>query len=172
MIIRIIRGMKTFWTTFFIFTFVIPGIAQTADQNAIGRKEGNEQWRVLADSGRYHEAINILMDSIHMSKQKNRNRKSDYWHAGQLFAFNNEYDSAIVYIKKSTGFFDTLLDREWRLYYKGTLAFLKRDKKKLRHEYDKLSKKHSDYYYFNTCKLKALYDNFDQPYRVAYDPAL
>jgi len=80
----------------------------------------------------------------------------------------HEYAIAIEYIKKSTGFFDKIIDREWRLYYNGTIAFLKKDMRKLKICHDKLWNRHSGYYYFNACKLKALYENFEKPYRVAF----
>lgn len=102
-----------------------------------------------------------------MNKHKNKN--AIFWHIGQLYAYNNEYNYAIEYMKKSTSFLDQLFDREWRLYYKGTIAFLKKDMKNLKNYNDKLWNKHSEYYYFNACKLKALYDNFDKSYKLAYD---
>jgi len=158
--------MKIFLYSLIILTFFSTSIAQTTKKNYICKKAEKELWRELADSGRYHDAINILLDSIQTSKQKNKN--GTYWHIGQLYASNNEYAFAIKYIKKSTSFFDKLFDREWRLYYNGTIAFLNKDKKKLKICNDKLWKKHSEYYYFNACKLKALYENFDKPYKLAY----
>jgi len=159
--------MKIFFYTLTIFTFLSTTTAQTTNCNDLCRKESNELWRELADNGKYQEAIKILLDTIQTSKQKNKN--VTYWHIGQLYAFNNEYTSAIEYMKKSTSFLDKVFDREWRLYYNGTIAFLKKDKKKLKNYNDKLWKKHSDYYYFNACKLKVLYENFDKPYKLAYD---
>ena len=144
-------------------------IAQTTTTNDTCKKVKQELWRELADSNRYHEAINILLDSIIISRQDNK--KGMYWHVGQLYAYNNEYSFAIEYLKKSTNCFDRIFDREWRLYYKGTIAFLEKDKKKLKRCNDKLCKKHSAYYSFNSLKLKALYDNFDKPYKLAYESA-
>ena len=45
------------------------------------------------------------------------------------------------------------------------LFFLKKDMRKLKICHDKLWNRHSGYYYFNACKLKALYENFEKPYR-------
>ncbi len=161
--------MKILFYTLIIFTFLATSSAQTTKKSYVCKKETKELWRELADSGKYHDAIKILLDSIQTSKHKNKN--GTYWHIGQLYAYNNEYDFAIEYMKKSTSFFDQLFDREWRLYYKGTIAFLKKDKEKLKKYNDKLWNKHSAYYYFNACKLKALHDNFDKPYKLAYDEA-
>jgi hypothetical protein len=159
--------MKIFLYSLFMFTFFSATIAQTTNNNYICKKAEKELWRELADSGSYNDAITILLDSIPTSKQKDKHR--NYWHLGQLYACNNEYAIAIEYLKKSTGFFDKIIDREYRLYYNGTIAFLKKDKQKQKICNDKLWNKHSDYYYSNACRLKALYDNFEKPYKVAYD---
>lgn len=149
-----------------ILTYFSTSMAQTTNKS-ICKKEAKELWRELADSGRFDDAINILLDSIQKNKQKEKS--SYYWHVGQLYACNNEYTKALAYMKKSTNFFDKLFDREWRLYYNGTIAFLKKDKKKLKKSNDKLWNKHSDYYYHNACKLKLLYENFEKTYREVYD---
>jgi hypothetical protein len=159
--------MKTLLYIFVLFAFIPVCYSQTTNESDVSKKETKEIWRELADKGKYHEAINILLDSIQTGKPKNKN--GAYWHVGQLYAFNNEYDCALKYMKESTGFFNRLFDREWRLYYKGTIAFLKRDKKKLGICNDKLWNKHSGYYSFNAHKLKALYENFDKSYKVAYE---
>ncbi|HOH84699.1 MAG TPA: hypothetical protein PLI16_08825, partial [Bacteroidales bacterium] len=91
--------MKILFHILLVFTFFSASMAQTTSKDYVCRKETKELWRELADSGRYHEAINILMDSIQTSKQKNK--KSAYWHVGQLYACNNEYEVAIEYLKKS-----------------------------------------------------------------------
>ncbi len=159
--------MQIFLYLLVALTFHFNCIGQTTGNNYYSQKLENELWRALADSGKYNDAINILLDSLNTNKHKNNH--GTYWHVGQLYACNNEYAFALKYIKKSTSFFDKLFDREWRLYYKGTIAFLKKDKEKLKIYNYKLWNKHSDYYYFNACKLNALYDNFDKPYLVAYN---
>jgi len=159
--------MKIFLFSFIImFVFFSTGVAQTTNMNNKCRKDSKELWRELADSGRHNDAINILLDSIQKSKKKDKYRNN--WHLGQLYACIDEYDIAIEYIKKSTGCFDVIMDREWRLYYKGTIAFLKKDKRKLKVCNTRLWNKHSDYYYINACRLNALYENFEKPYRVAF----
>lgn len=115
----------------------------------------------------HSDAIAVLLDSIQNRKQKENNW--NYWHLGQLYACINEYAIAIEYLKKSTSCVDKIVDREWRLYCNGTIAFLKRDKRKLKIYYDKLWNKHSSYYYFNACMVKLLYENFEKPYREVYE---
>jgi tetratricopeptide (TPR) repeat protein len=161
------KQYKCAFYTLIIFCFFF--FTSTAQTTSTCKKETKDLWRELADSGKYQDAIDVLLDSLQTSKQKNKHEI--YWHVGQLYAFNNEYDSAIENMKKSTNFFNKIFDREWRLYFNGTIAFLKKDKKKLKSYSEKLWKKHSGYYYFNAFKLKALYENFNMPYKLAYDEA-
>lgn len=157
-------SIKTF---LFIYLLIFPLIfyAQSSSEKYSCKKENPELWRVFSDEGKYKEAIKIILDSINANKSINKS--ADYWHIGQLYAFDNEYKTAIVYMKKSSGYFIRLFDREWRLYYKGTIAFLERNKKKLKKYNTKLWKKHSGYYYKNACTLNNLYENFDKTYKEA-----
>jgi len=146
--------MKLLFYFVLICTSFAACFAQTSDSNAGCNKEATAYWRQLADSGRYNEAIEVLLDSI--QKDNHKADRRNYWHVGQLYAFNNEYAEAIEYMKKSTGFFDKIFDREWRLYYNGTIAFLSRNKHKLNDCNEKLWNRHTQYYYVNACRLKSL----------------
>lgn len=152
--------LKIYLSFILMFAFSCVNFAQNTNKTYTCKIQTKELWRELADSGRYNEAIKILLDSADICK----NSKSIYWHIGQLYACNNDYDLAIKYMKKSSSFFDKLFDKEWRLYFNGTLAFLNRDKKKLNFYYQKLWKKHSEYYYSNAFLLKTLNENFDLNY--------
>lgn len=159
--------MKTIkYLLFFIFLiFPLFFYAQSSAEKYSCKKEKPELWRLLSNEGKYKDAIKLLLDSLQANKTKNKS--ADYWHIGQLYAFDNDYKNAIFYIKKSSGFFDRLFDREWRLYYKGTIAFLKKDKEKLKTYNTKLWIKHSEYYYKNACTLNNLYENFEKTYSEA-----
>ena len=63
-----------------------------------------------------------------------------------MYACNNDYENAIKYIKKSSSIFNRMFDEGWRWYYKGTIAFLDRDKDKLYHYYSKLNNSNTGYY--------------------------
>ncbi|MCK9498806.1 MAG: hypothetical protein M0Q45_04795 [Bacteroidales bacterium] len=128
-----------------------------------------EKWRIFAEEEKYSQALEILFDSIESSNCKNKN--SIYWHIGQVYAYDNDYQTAIKYLKKSSDIFSLTFDRDWRLYYKGTIAFLKRDKNKLEKIGTKLCAKHSAYYYRNVCVVKSLNENFDDTYKNAYEKA-
>jgi hypothetical protein len=151
--------------SFIFLIFPLIFYAQSSVEKYSCKKEKPELWRLLSEEGKYKDAIKVILDSLNANKT--RNKSADYWHIGQLYAFDNDYKTAIVYIKKSSGFFNRLFDREWRFYYKGTIAFLKRDKKKLKTYNTKLWEKHSEYYHKNACTLNNLYENFEKPYKEA-----
>ncbi len=158
------KSYKISLLLFYIFLlFPLIFYAQSSSEKYSCKNEKPELWRVLSDKGKYKEAIKVIFDSLQANKK--RNKSADYWHIGQLYAFDNDYKTAIVYIKKSSGCFSKIFDREWRLYYKGTIAFLKRNKKKLKKYNTKLLKKHSEYYYKNAFTLTNLYENFDKTYK-------
>jgi len=140
--------------------------AQDESEPGLCKKRKLEKWEELANKGKYKDAIDELVNYININPKKNKHR--DYWHLGQLYAFDDNYHKALKYFRKSTNIFDKLADREWKLYYKGTIAFLKRDKDKLKRTIDKLLKMHSLYYKENANRLKALYDNFEKTYLEAY----
>ena len=160
------HNMKLTFCFFIVCSLMPTCYPQVMENNGLSTSETKEKWRALADEERYHEAISILLDSLQNIQKKNKH--ANYWHIGQLYACNNEYNFAVKYMKKSTNFLDKLFDREWRLYLNGTLAFLKRNQPKLKVCNDKLLHKHSDYYKFNVCTLNALYENYDKPYKLAY----
>lgn len=160
------KSYKISLLLFYIFLlFPLIFYAQSSSEKYSCKNEKPELWRVLSDKEKYKEAIKVIFDSLQANKK--RNKSADYWHIGKLYAFDNDYKTAIVYIKKSSGFLIRLFDREWRLYYKGTIAFLERDKKRLKTYNTKLWEKHSEYYYKNACTLNNLYQNFDKSYKEA-----
>jgi len=103
-----------------------------------------QKWELLSQEGKYEEAIIELQKQIVLGDKKSKHK--DYWHLGQLYAFENDYATAVVYIKKSTNTIDLLVDKYWKYYYKGTIAFLQRKKNKLHKYYKKMQKEKSEYY--------------------------
>jgi hypothetical protein len=140
--------------------------AQTDQNKYVCKKLEKEHWRELSEQGKFKEAISELFDTLQHQKQVHKH--AVYWHIGQLYAFDNDYDNAIRYLKKSAHIFDKLADREWRLYFKGTIAFLQKDKEKLKKFCDKLWNKHTGYNEKNALMLKALYENYDKTYREIF----
>ena len=151
---------------YFLFILIISQsfaiFAQTTQNNYVCKKLEKEHWRELSEQGKFKEAITELFDTL--QHQKHVHKLAVYWHIGQLYAYDNDYEKAVHYLKKSTNIFDKLADREWRLYFKGTIAFLQKDKEKLKKCHDKLWNKHTAYNEKNALVLKDLYENFDKTY--------
>ncbi|MDD2634749.1 MAG: hypothetical protein PHW82_04550 [Bacteroidales bacterium] len=153
-----------------LITFQLHNIGIFAQADSTGflcRTRELQAWEVLSQNGKYEEAIVELTQQIDLDNKRLNNK--DYWHLGQLYAYKNDYIIAIYYLKKSTNLFDRIFDKEWRFYYKGTIAFLKRDKDKLLKYYEKLQKQNSTYYKRNANTLKSLYENFEKGYFEAYN---
>lgn len=87
-------------------------------------------WRQHAKLGCYHE-IGVLIDRY---LEKNKERLLDWqvlgvtWHAGQMYAFNNEYNVAIIRFEQSINQDESenspLL---WNDYVYASIAFLNND---------------------------------------------
>jgi len=125
------------------------------------------KWSKLANEEKYQEAIKVLF--IELKNDSLNDKHSIYWHIGQMYAMNDDYKNAIKYFKKSTQFYFWIFDREYYLYDKGTIAFVKRNKKKLGHCQKILQKKNSYYYRKNLLTIKSLNENFDKSYKEAYN---
>jgi tetratricopeptide (TPR) repeat protein len=148
----------------YLFSFGVSAQIETEAPSC--KKRELQKWELLSQEGKHEEAIVELQKQIDLGDKKSKNR--DYWHLGQLYAYNNDYETAIVCLKKSTNFIGLLFDKYWRYYYKGTLAFLERDKNKLQKYYKKIQKGNSAYYEGNVNTLKSLYNQFDKTYLEAY----
>lgn len=122
-----------------------------------------EEWRMHSNSGNYKKAIECLNQELQKAEHRHQ-KHSILWHLGQMYACENEYDTAIIFLKRSTNLWTCLVDRQFYWYYRGTIAFLKRDKKKLYKYYLKLWPYKNGYYRKNALMLKRLYDNFEKPY--------
>jgi len=108
-----------------LITAQIPG-GRSCNSNYKGTPT---KWSKLADEGKYQEAIDELF--IELEKDSIKNKHSIHWHIAQMYAFDNDYQNAIKYFRKSIKFYIWIFDREYYLYYKGTIAFVKRNKKRL-----------------------------------------
>ena len=158
--------MKALLICFFACIFSLQLFAQTHNME-LSSENQNSKWRDLKREGKYSEAITCLKKEFKVVS--NRRQKHDvYWHIGQMHAFNNNYDSALVYIRKSTSWLTFLVDRQFYWYYRGTIAFLKRDREKLKRYHLKLWSNKNGYYRKNALMLKAMYDYFEKSYEEIY----
>lgn len=80
------------------------------------------EWRKYGHNGQYKKAISIMLNFI----KENLNKIDDYqlggiyWHIGQMYAFDDNYNRAIYFMKKC----GDAIEEE---YKNGTIAFLKGD---------------------------------------------
>jgi len=88
-------------------------------------------WRSLARNGQYEQAGKLIR--AYLKVHKNENVHSLNWHAGQMFAKSADNKQAVKYCKKTYSFFYLWFGghdaKAWYYYGKGTVAFIKRDKK-------------------------------------------
>lgn len=86
-------------------------------------------WRQLAESGSFLEAA-TLIDS-YIKKHKNFNESQTtilYFHAGQMYAFADDYRTAIDRFKRSAYAQEPpQLPLRWNAYVQATIAFLSKD---------------------------------------------
>ena len=125
-----------------------------------------EDWRELSKHGQHVEAASELI-FLSMS-DSTRNKHADYWHIGQVYAFDNQYKKAVFYIRESMKGKSENDDEQFWWYYKGILAFLQKNKNELKKYYDLLEKNHTNYYSNNAKVLKRLFENFEEPYSQAF----
>jgi tetratricopeptide (TPR) repeat protein len=151
---------------FVIIHLLCVDISAQTNTAAVCKKRDLQNWELLSQEGKYDEAIIELQNQIKLGNKDSKHK--DYWHLGQLYAFKNDYATAIIYLKKSTNSFDLLFDKYWRYYYKGTIAFLQRKKKKLQKYHKKMQQAKSEYYKGNATTLESLYLNYEKPYLEAY----
>lgn len=132
-------------------------------------------WRQYAKEGCYYQA-GVLIDNY---LDKNKTILTDWqiigvtWHAGQMYAFNNEYEIAKIRFENSINPNepeDTPI--LWNDYVYATMAFLNNDMPKLKLYRDKIVNGPI----FNGKKLNLdvvenLIQYFGQPYSVAYHPS-
>ena len=131
-------------------------------------------WRKYAESGCYHETGILIEKYIeqHKSDLANWQRIALSWHAGQMYAFNNEYQIAKKMFEDSINL--NLQETEispilWNEYVNASIAFLDKDMSKLKLYREKIAngpdlngKK------ANLDVVDNLIKYFDEPYSLAY----
>lgn len=99
-------------------------------------------WRSVAKKNNYEEAGQLILQYLAEKKQLNDFEIGNlYFHAGQMFAFNNNIEKAVHCFKNS------FLPNEapdapvkWNVYVRGTIAFLNKDFKILSECIEEVSK--------------------------------
>lgn len=136
----------------------------------------HQGWRRLGeDLHCYREAAQLITRYLNT---KTKLTTSDIeilsFHAGQMLAFNNDYESAIPFIEKSFSKslppkYKTYADA-WDAYVNATIAFLERDKPALEAYRDQVAAgpKLPNGEVMNLAVVDRLIKNFSKPYRKAY----
>lgn len=124
-----------------LLVFGFSAIAQTVSQTKIISYEQTIFdsdtccWRKLSADKKYNEAAELVVQYLNNHKHIS-NKHALNWHAGQLFALAGQNDQAKRYFKKTYNVFYKIFGdadmKAWRLYAKGTIAFLEKDQPKLK----------------------------------------
>lgn len=129
-------------------------------------------WRVIDGEGCHEEAIHLI--ELYLDSHKDNLLEWQIsiliWHAGQIYAFIDDYKQAKIRFEKNLIPNELPNDNfKWNAYVKGSIAFLEKDKRALGYaiiELEKATNPHSE----NNLKiLKSFERCFDKPYREAYN---
>jgi|688.fasta_scaffold180682_3 hypothetical protein len=129
-------------------------------------------WRSLAELEKYDEAAKSILFYIQNKQHLDEIQVANlYFHAGQMFAFENNYESAIIYFKKS------ILASEpehapvrWNDYVSASIAFLKRDRETLIFHRDEIAAKGTEIQGVipNLAIVENLLNHIQMPYAEVY----
>jgi hypothetical protein len=136
---------------------------QSFDQNL---PEGG--WRGIKDQ----VSAGQIIDIYHLQSAETLldwQRRTLYWHAGQVYAGADLENVAIARFEKSFNPDEPPEDDfKWNAYVRGTIAFMKRDRSELvRARDDMATSKNPN---VNLSVLEGLLRCFDKPYNEAYGP--
>lgn len=103
------------------------------DFNSFDQSPGTG-WRQLAENGRFLEAADFIDKYIEKHRDLNESEMTIlHFHAGQMYAFANDYETAIERFQKSTYSEEPPeLSVRWNAYVHATIAFLKKDLRRLK----------------------------------------
>ncbi len=133
--------------------------------SSFSQKSSDPIWWKMEREGEYLKVANHLLYKV--QSDTTRNTHADYLHIARNYGYLNDYDKAIFYLNKSMDGESEQKDELYWWYYKGTIAFFKRDKKTLEIYLKKLESNYTPFYENNYKTLKSLYLNFDKGYKEA-----
>ncbi|VEP12519.1 conserved hypothetical protein [Hyella patelloides LEGE 07179] len=98
----------------------------------------NQGWRFLSAMQCYSEAAELIVNYLNtQTTLENQDREILSFHAGQMFAFDNNELSAIAFFKQSFSAIQDLPPEyqiypdAWNAYINATIAFIEQDRKAL-----------------------------------------
>jgi hypothetical protein len=130
-------------------------------------------WRGLANKGCELEATKMLeiYHLHHYDELLPWQSRILYWHAGQVYAMQNQTDLALMRFRKSYDSDEKPGDMfKWNSYVKGSIAFLEHDMKALVAARDELKLVDKTQAHPNLKFLEAFIRCFNKTYKEAYNP--
>ena len=114
-----------------------------------------------------------LIEAYHLEHEdglKNDQRRTLYFHAGQLYAFNNNFDIAIHHFEKSINPSENYhAELSWNAYVRANIAFLKKDKNTLLAQRERMKRSNENSAnQLNEAVVDRLIHCFDRSYKDAY----
>lgn len=122
----------------------------------------NSVWRNMADKGDYDGAIRYMKNylKVNLNNLENYQIGAIYWHIGQLYALNDNYDMAIKFMSQTE--VSSSIDDNYKL---GTICFLKKKLSCLKRCYNNLKINDPS---VSKDILKNFILNFDKSYKEVY----
>ncbi|MFN3188929.1 MAG: hypothetical protein ACE361_00270 [Aureliella sp.] len=130
----------------------------------------NGGWRVHAKDGKYSEAAKMIEAYLAGVKELTEgNQRMLRFHAGQMWAMGDQAEKAIKHFKKSTQSSENDFMR-WNAYVNGTIAFLQKDRAKLKAAREEVAKAEVPRSFNkNLVVLDMLLDSKDASYREIFE---
>ena len=128
-------------------------------------------WRQLAENGRFLEAANLIDSYIKKHKNLNESQMTIlYFHAGQMYAFADDYKTALDRLNRSTYAEEPPdLPLRWNAYVQATIAFLSKDLKRLKECREEIAEgPASQGEKPNLDVVDRLIEHFEEPYSKAF----
>ena len=166
--------MSVEWIVPILFIFLASGCEKRSplelDYNAFDQRPG-EGWRQVAEKGNFLDAARLIDEYAETHKNLDASQRANLnFHAGQMYAFADDYRTAIDRFNVSTYAEEPPdLPLRWNAYVRATITFLNKDMKHLEEcRKDILEGPTFDGEKANLDVVDRLIKHFDRPYAEAY----
>jgi len=140
------------------------------DYNTFDQRPGRG-WRQVAEKGNFLDAAMLIDEYVEKYKDLGESQRVNLnFHAGQMYAFADDYQKAIDRFKRSTYAEEPPdLPLRWNAYVQATIAFLNRDMARLKEYREEiLGGPTFDGEKANLEVVDRLIKHFEEPYSRAY----
>lgn len=140
------------------------------DYNVFDQRPGRG-WRQEAERGNFLDAAMLIDEYVEKYKNLGESQRVNLnFHAGQMYAFADDYQKAIDLFKRSTYAEEPpALPLRWNAYVEATIAFLKKDEDRLRECREEIVRGPTfQGEKANLDVVDRLIKHFDEPYSEAY----